>query len=398
MKINSILHRSILKDLFPPFGINLLFFMFIFLITRILEIINLIVNYRVSAISFLLLLLYSLPFFLEFIIPMSVMMAVLLTFLRLSGDNEIVAMKSCGLSLHHALVPVLLFCLMGWALTTFMAVVALPWGNRSTYEMSVRLAKSNFEAIVKERTFIDSFEGVMLYVNKMDVHHKTLQDVFIEDQRTQGIHNTIIAPRAVGRIIDLPEQPVVHLKLNNGVINRVDLTSHTASSIEFETYEMNLPLKQLSASGIGKRKPLEEMALSELNSFISKTPKTDKQYYRALMKLHEKFSLPFACFALGFLAIPLGIQSKTQKRSLGAVIGIVLFLSYYILLSVGWSFGESGALPPLVGMWTPNAVLGGLGVYLYLRTSRDKPIAMDKLPAVFKIWLWWPRQRTSFKP
>lgn len=397
MKINTILQRSILKDLFPPFGINLLFFMFIFLITRILEIINLIVNYRVSALTFLLLLLYSLPFFLEFIIPMSVMMAVLLAFLRMSGDNEIVAMKSCGLSLHHTLVPVLLFCLMGWGLTTFMAVAALPWGNRSTYEMSLKLAKSNFEAIVKERTFIDSFEGVMLYVNKMDIRSKILHDVFIEDQRTQGIHNTIIAPRARGNIIDLPDQPVVHLKLENGIINRVDLNNRAADSIAFETYEMNLPLKQLAASGIGKRKPLEEMTVAELKRFIAKASSADRIYYRALMKLHEKFSLPFACFALGILAIPLGIQSKTQKRSLGAVIGIVLFLTYYLLLTAGWSLGESGAFPPLLGMWTPNAVMGALGVYLYLRTTRDRPVPVDKLLAVFKIWQWWPRQRTSRK-
>lgn len=395
MKINSILHRSILKDLFPPFGINLLFFMFIFLITRILEIINLIVNYRVSALSFGLLLLYSLPFFLEFIIPMSVMMAVLLTFLRMSGDNEIVAMKSCGLSLHHTLVPVAAFCLLGWAMTSFIAMVALPWGNRSTYEMSVHLAKSNFEAIIKERTFIDSFEGVTLYVNKMDIRNKTLQDVFIEDQRTRGIHNTIIAPRARGNIVDLPDQPVVHLRLSNGIINRVDLAGRAADTIEFETYEMNLPLKQLSASGIGKRKPIEEMGVSELKRFVTETPKTDRSYFNALMKLHEKFSLPFACFALGMLAIPLGIQSKTQKRSLGAVIGIVLFLTYYILLSVGWSMGESGTLPPLWGMWTPNAVMAGLGVYLYVRTSRDRPVPLDKLMVVFKIWQWWPRQRRS---
>jgi lipopolysaccharide export system permease protein len=39
-------------------------------------------------------------------------------------------------------------------------------------------------------------------------------------------------------------------------------------------------------------------------------------------------------------------------------------------LSVGWSFGESGTLPPLVGMWTPNVVMGGVGIFLLSRMDR----------------------------
>ena len=112
MKINTIINRYLLKEMMPPFVINLAFFTFIFLMTKILEITNLIVNYRVSLLNVLLMLIYSMPFFLEFIIPMSVMMAVLLTFLRMSGDNEIIALKSGGMSMYGLLPPVLLFCLL----------------------------------------------------------------------------------------------------------------------------------------------------------------------------------------------------------------------------------------------------------------------------------------------
>ena len=66
------------------------FFIFVFLMQQILEITNMIVNYQVSILAFFLMLVYSMPYFLVFIIPMSVMMSVLLTFLRLSNDNEIV--------------------------------------------------------------------------------------------------------------------------------------------------------------------------------------------------------------------------------------------------------------------------------------------------------------------
>jgi lipopolysaccharide export system permease protein len=368
MRINTIINRYIVLELLPPFGINLFFFSFIFLITKILEITNLVVNYQVSLLSFVLLLFYSMPFFLAFITPMSVMMAVLLTFLRMSGDNEITALKACGTNPNRFLIPVFVFCFLGWLLTTLITMVGLPWGNRSYYGLSVDLARSHVDAVIKERTFIDSFEGLMLYVNKVNLRERTLTDVFIEDQRNKGINNIIVAPR--GRIFSDPRRQVIRLRLLNGTINQVDLTKQSAHAIAFETYEMNLDLKEMLAKKIGQHKPIEEMGMAELNDFIQSAQKGSKTYYKALMKFHEKFALPFACFALGLVSIPLGMQAIRGKRSMGTVLGIILFLAYYIMLSAGWSFGESGTLPPLVGMWAPNIVMGAIGIFLYLRMIR----------------------------
>jgi lipopolysaccharide export system permease protein len=208
----------------------------------------------------------------------------------------------------------------------------------------------------------------MLYVNKVNLHERTLTDVFIEDQRNKGINNIIVAPR--GRIFSDPRRQVIRLRLLNGTINQVDLTKQSAHAIAFETYEMNLDLKEMLAKKIGQHKPIEEMGMAELNDFIQSAQKGSKTYYKALMKFHEKFTLPFACFALGLVSIPLGMQAIRGKRSMGAVLGIILFLAYYIMLSAGWSLGESGTLPPLVGMWAPNIVMGAIGIFLYLRMIR----------------------------
>jgi len=44
------------------------------------------------------------------------------------------------------------------------------------------------------------------------------------------------------------------------------------------------------------------------------------------------------------------------------------------LLAAGWSAGESGTYPPFLGMWMPNVVLGGAGIYLLIRTAKEKPL------------------------
>jgi len=313
---------------------------------------------------------------------MSVMMAVLLTFLRLSSDNEIVALKAGGVSIYRFLPPVFLFCLMGCLLTAFMTIYCMPLGKVSLKKLMIQAAESSIDAGIKEGRFNDNFNGAMLYVNKVDIKNKEMVDIFVEDQRVEGVVSTIIAPR--GRVFNEPGGHVFHFNLFDGTINQVDLKNQTNHSINFDIYDVRLDLKQNAAVVNGRQKDDEEMTLGELRHYLQTREEKDDIYFRALTKFHEKFSIPFACLALGLLAVPLGLQSKTDKRSLGIILGLVLFLLYYLMLTIGWSFGQTGIYPPVIGMWLPNVVMGGFGVFLLIRSAKDRPVGFNFLKIRFK--------------
>lgn len=376
MKTNSIIDRYLFKELFPPFLINLGFFTFVFLMARMLKITDLIVNYHVGLLIVLKILLYSIPYFLMYVVPMSTMMAVLLTFLRLSSDNEIIALKTGGVSLYRLLPPVLMFCLIGFLLAYFMAVYGMPRGRQVIKELTFKVFSSNLDIGLKERTFNDSFNGVMLYINKIDINNKTLIDVFIEDKRDEKMVSTVIAPK--GKLFSESGNLAFHLKLYDGVINQVELDKHSAHSLSFDTYDLRLDLKKPLAAA-GPQKGHREMSVSELRQYLEKAPQKHAYYYKVLIEFHKKFSIPAACFAMGLLAVPLGIHSKRSKRSSGLILGLVFFLLYYLLLSAGFVFGETGAYPPLIGMWLPNVIMGGLGLFLLVRTASERPVQIGFL-------------------
>jgi len=382
MKINAIVNKTILFEMIPTFLINLFFFTFIFLMTTILDITNMIINYKIDMTSIALMLIYSMPFFLEFIIPMSIMMAVLLTFLRMSSDNEIVALKASGVSIYRLLPPVLFFCLLGCLLTGFMAIYALPWGRVSFKELAYQIAIKHVNVGVKERVFNDTFEGIMLYVSKIDPKSKELIDVFIEDQRTGNIVSSVVAP--TGRLISNPEELVFNLKLNNGSINQVNLEKKSVHTIQFDTYEINLDLKKTETAPRDLRRDEEELSIPELKEIINTSKKKDTRYYMVLIEFHKKFSIPFACFTLGLLALPLGIRSKSARKSFGVGLGLAGFMLYYILLTIGWAFGETDIYPPLVGMWVPNIVIGLIGIYILYKTANDRPLIIDGMSGWIK--------------
>lgn len=384
MKFNSIINRYVLKEMFPPFAVNVLFFMLVFILTEILNITDMIVNYKVGLWVVMKLLVFSMPFFLVFILPMSVMMAILLTFLRMSGDNEVIALKSGGIGVYQLLPAVFTFCLMGALFTGAMTVYGLPWSRTSLKALTIEVAKSNIDIGLKERTFNNSFKGVMLYVNKIDLQKKELIDVFIQDERNQKAMITVVAP--LGKMASNPEKLLFHLRLYNGTINQVNLKEQSVNAVHFDTYDIQLDLTPAMQNLSDEPKHEQEMSLSELRSLLKDPPKKDFRYYRRLMEFHKKFSIPVACFALGILAVPLGIQAKSARKAFGFALGFFLFLFYYLLLSAGLVFGETGAYPPVIGMWLPNIITGGIGWLLLVRTVQGRSVYIDLLPHLFK-WL-----------
>ncbi len=375
MKINSTINRYILKEMFVPFSINVCVFTFLFLMTKMVDITNWIVNYNLGLTAVLRLIFFTLPWLLVFIIPMSVMMAVLLTFLRLSGDNEIVALKSCGMSIYGLLPPVFFFGFLGFALTLFMTIVGVPAAKTALEEIAVQIAASHVDIGLKERTFNDRFKNVVLYVNKIDLKERKLLDIFIEDKRKPDVVSTVVAPE--GRLLSEPGKFIFHLMLSNGTIHQTNLKKKSATAIRFGTYNLSLDMSKDMARDGRRHKSREEMSIGELRGFIDSHRERDKAYYDAQIILHRRFSIPVACLALGLLAFPLGIQSRTTRRSFGLILCLFFFLLYYLLLTAGYAFGENGAYPPVIGMWLPNILTVSVGLYFLLQAARERTLVIE---------------------
>ncbi len=374
LKLNTVINRYIFKELIPPFFLNTIFFSFVFLLARILEITNWIVNYKIGLTVVLMIILYTMPYFLVYVVPMSVMITALLTFMRLSSDNEIDALKAGGVSLYGLLPPVLVFCVAGCIVTGFMTIYGLPWGRQSLKNLLVEVAATNLNVGLKERTFNDSFKNVMLYVNEIDLKNDELRDIFIEDRRNEEVVISIVAPR--GWIALDKDSSSFQMKLFNGTVNQVDQKNRTINNMEFQSYEIVLDLRKAIDTVRKRRKDEKEMYLGELMEFLDKAPEKDEAYWEALIEFHRKFSIPFACISLGILAVSLGVRSKSARRSFGLGLAIAAFLLYYVLHAAGMVFGEAGKFPPAIGMWLPNIVMGGIGVYFLIRTANDQPVGV----------------------
>ncbi|MDY0222553.1 MAG: LPS export ABC transporter permease LptF [Desulfobacterium sp.] len=372
------INRYIFRELIPPFAISSVFLTSIFLMTKIPEITNMVVNYNTGVVSLLLLISYTLPRFMEFTIPMSVMISVLLTFMRMSTDNEIIALKGGGVTIYRLLPPVLIFCLMGTLLTLWVTLFGVPQSKLLFKTTGIAIARSNLNLALSDRKFNSSFKDVMIYVSAMDVKTKTLKDLFIEDRRTKDRVTISVAPEGV--LARGTKSGSYTLRLYGGSVNQVDLKTKSVNNVAFDTYDINLDFDGLPARSASAPVEIDEMSLTALLEVIKKGSGDDNKILlnTARMALHEKFSLPAACMALGLLAMALGLQSASNRKSQGFGLALFCFILYYLLLAAGWSAGESGVYPPALGMWLPNVVLGGGGVYLLVQIANERPMVMPR--------------------
>ncbi len=394
MRPTGIIYRYLFKEMVIPFMVSLGVFTFLLLIAKVMELTELVVSRGVELGTVLMLLVYTLPYFLVFTIPMATLLGVLLAFLRLSADNEITALKASGVGLTQLLPPVIALALLAWAASSALAIWAMPWGNRSFEDKLYQVARSKADLALKERVFLDTFPGLVLYINRLP-GHGMLEDVFVVDEREEGRAHTIVAKR--GRIFPAHQGQVV-LRLYEGSLHSVDSELTTAQTANFATYDVAI---KAAGPPPGQRKISHEreMYLGELLAQLKTLPPDSTRYYLVDMELQKKFSLPVACLVMALVGLPLGARAR-RGRSWGIFIALLFFFAYYLMLSTAWSLGETGIYPVVVGMWMPNLIFGLLGLIMFRQELKEAPNplidAANAVPVlVGRLARRWGRQRTG---
>jgi lipopolysaccharide export system permease protein len=360
----------ILKEILPIFLIGLMIFTVILLMDKIFKLIELIVTRGVNISQILVLLLFISPSFLIFTIPMAVLLAILLAFGRLSSDSEITAFKASGMSLYQLFLPVSIFSICAYLLTTFLVFYGLPWGNRGFKATLYMIAQSKADIEIKERVFNDTFDGLVVYVDKVPIQGKRMEGILIYDERDQGKLITIFARE--GFLSSDPKSQEVILRLLNGDIHRIEHQTNIYQKVKFDTYDLKLELAN-TFTNIGKKLKDREMSIDDIKDKMEEMRKKGKDTTPLKVELHRRYAFPFACIVFGLIGVPLGIQPRRSGRSYGFIFSILIILAYYISLTASEIFAMRHTIPAFLAGWAPNFLFGSLGIYLLIKAAKESP-------------------------
>ncbi|MBI3754379.1 MAG: LPS export ABC transporter permease LptF [Deltaproteobacteria bacterium] len=367
-----IINFYIFKEIAGPFALSVAIFAVVSLLSRVLKLVELMVNYGIGPFLILKFIVFIMPSFLIYIIPMSFLIAVLIVYNRLSSDNEITAMKASGLSIARISLPVAWMALLAYLISTFLTLYAFPWGNISSKRLLYDIAKTKASLGLKEKAFNDVFDGLILYADRIKPETNELEGVFISDHRDEK-DNYIIAAKK-GIISSEPRSMKLGLSLFNGTIHRAE-GNGLYKVITFNTYDLNLSLKQGKTDDPDASKTNYELTINELKKRIDAIKKEGRDPAPSyIIDLYARFALPASVFVFGFLGIPLGVQKVRTTKFTSFTIGLGVVLFYYMLSTVFESLGKKGIIHPLLAVWGPNILMGAAGIFIFYKASKDSPI------------------------
>ncbi len=374
--MKRILSLYIIREISSLFLLGIIIFTLVLLMGRLITLTDLVVSHGVPLSDVSRMILYLVPSFLVFTIPMAFLLAVLLAFGRLSADNEIVVIKASGVSLIQMLPPVIICALVAVLLALGASTIGAPWGNSAFKELTFQVLKRNITATIREKTFWDDIPGIVMYTDQYDEQSHTLKGVVIHDGRSPDQPMTIFARDGV--VSSEPGSQSLLLSLHNGSIHMAG-TGGLYRLVQFGEYAMSIGEKG-SSSGITRNEP--DMWLNELQSMIDDPGTTNKNRLKNLAEFHSRFTFPFASLVFAFVAVPLGIQNRRAGKSGGFTISIALILFYYVLMSVVRTLAEKGVAPPAVVLWIPNLTFLGMGWFFLRMASLEKIIPMISLKKI----------------
>jgi LPS export ABC transporter permease LptF/LPS export ABC transporter permease LptG len=395
----KILDRYIWRELLFPFALGIFVFTFLLLIDKIFDLTDLIINKGVPVHLVALLLAYILPAFLVLTIPIGLLLAILVAFGRLSADMEIVAFKAAGISPLRLLRPVLVFALATALLTGYLMIEAVPKANYAFKSLVFDILRTQAAVGLKERIFNDTFGNFVIYVEEMATDQITLRNVFVADERNPEELRVVTARE--GRLISDEVNRRVTLRLMNGTLHEtVPRTFQKYRQIMFRLYDLTLTLENPLVRAGEAPKGDREMTITELQEQATEAIRAGANRNPFLVELHKKYAIPTACLVFAIVGVPLGIRAHRGGRWAAFVVLLPIVLFYYVFLTVGEQLGDRQRIPAWVAMWTPNIVVGALGLYLVWVnvTERALPFAGPLSRLVLAAGRLVPRRRDHARP
>lgn len=366
----NLLQRRLFLEFVKVFLLALAVLLLFILMGRAIQLRDMLLGLELGMADTLRLFGYLSPFFLMMVCPVACMLAVFLTFLRMSTDRELVALKAGGISLYQMLPAPLLFGTLCALFGLWISLHWLAWGMGHFRAEVLDIASSRARIVVRPGVFNREIPGMVFFARRVDPVTGTLAHVLVEDRSRGETVLTILAPQG-GLGADYERGELLFLLKDGRIYHQ---TGDSVSVLGFDEYVVRLALSSLfQGLDLGPVKP-KEMPWSALaDQPVEKIAAQDARLAnKIVVERHKRWVFPMACLVLTVFAIPIAASFQGLHRQSGLALALALFLAYYSLLSLGISLGEGGELSPWIGLWGPNVIFLALGAYGIRLSARER--------------------------
>ena len=341
-----------------------------FFVNQILLLAETILKKRVPINSVLKLILYCLPNVISQSAPFATLVGFLMCLGRLVTDNEILIFRASGQRYSLILKSVLAMGLLISVFSFIMNDYFLPIGTLKYNRLFKQIIVSN-PAIELESKSIKRMNDSTLVIG--NVSKNNVSDIVLFDSEKDGVQRIIMAGNSDVKKSSTPGV-IMQLDMNSPIVLSLDKSkTENYESISAEKLRLNIFEDSIisSSNGTSPREMTSWDLIKRIKKMKQENSSTKKRLNTFILECNKKFSVPFGSFFFALLAFPLAlIFGKKDGQTLGLIFGIILSVLYWSATIIGQMFGIRGGYNGFWMMWTPNFVIGILGIILYIRLKK----------------------------
>ncbi len=304
------------------------------------------------------LLLLSTPQFVYYVIPIATLLSALVTFGLLTRTSELTVLKACGVSLYRAAFSVVVLSLAFSGVLFLLEQRVMASANRQVEMLDAKIRGRTPRTMnTLNRQWVVGRNGEIYHYSLFDPQRLELYGLTLYRLRPDAwaLASQTFVRRALfrdwqwqgeqGWTQDFMANPPTWRPIARGPLAAIETPDY------FST----------------EQPTADFMTVTELRRYVAELSTSGFNVVPPMVELQKKLAFPFVTFVMTLLAVPFGVGTGRHGALYGIGLGIVIALSYWILISAFVAIGKGGLLPPLLAGWAPNILVVGVAAYLLLR-------------------------------
>ena len=305
------------------------------------------------------------------IFSLSLFLAIILAVTQLYKNSEAIVMNSLGLGDKHFIVYLRPLVTVSFLALLFLTTTAVPWSKQQKNIIEEENKNASEFSFIKEGEFEEFQNGeIVFYASESSTPdskaEQNMEEIFISAKSKE---NSIIVLASEATKYTDPKTNNVYLRLKNGTRYQDISGSENKNILNFDQYNLQIISGDIQNT-ITQYTAIEGIKTLELLKGEGPLVSAELQW---------RLSLPIGLLILSVLGVLLGKATPRSGKSIGLLIGVIIFMLYNNGLLIAKNSVERGELNPIIGLWSVHLLLLLLTYMFYQFRNRKLFGYLDKI-------------------
>jgi lipopolysaccharide export system permease protein len=318
----------------------------------------------------------KMPQYVVYAFPMSILLAGMMTYSQFSAASEIIAFRSCGISVYRLILPAVILSVIVTGITFFFNESLVPVASQRATTTLTKALKQDKPTFKKDNIIVPEYKEVdrngkkeqvlvrLFYAEKFD--GKTMSGLTIVDrsQQDKGLSQILNAKSAVWN------SDKNTWEFSNGTIYLIAPDASYRNIITFEHQQLQLPKSPFELAAPDKN--TEDMSITELIDYSEQIRLSGdkKKILLVAVNIQRKLAFPFVCIVFGLIGSAMGIRPQRTGKATSFGVSVLMIFGYYLIMFIAGALGQAEIISPFLAGWLPNFIGIAIGGWLVAQAAK----------------------------